>query len=440
VASFEKRHLNVVDIMGNLENYLKKIFNEKNKKVYEIDIYIWENKEIQYELNKIEKMEMELKKLRELINPLIYPRAMFEAFVDKQIEKSKTIKQKYADLPKKAPYFANKRQGIKEVVDEQEKKDLTRILWDKWTDVEIQLERYKACIISKAVQRELSSKWKEIPYLCDFPPEQAWRLCVDGRYQKDNGPQFTVDDEPSFIAGAKRLLNAMLDGLRIDGLKFDGHSPRELTAEYYQQLHDIAIEGTYKKVEENARKQEFELGYAHNTGTTFHLVWDSNYSDAGNEERWEKIACRKGGPNVDARYGEAGHPVGNCHSEKELMPMSKHTTKSMTREERLKIAETIINQYHKEITSAKRQNDEDAKLTAIVRCCQDLEQAHLFPDGNIRTIAFGVLPKLLLENDLRPCILPNPNILDGFSVEELKQTIREGQETFQSWCEQTPER
>ena len=28
------------------------------------------------------------------------------------------------------------------------------------------------------------------------------------------------------------------------------------------------------------------------------------------------------------------------------------------------------------------------KLRAIVRCCQDLEQSHVFQDGNIRTIVF----------------------------------------------------
>jgi hypothetical protein len=130
----------------------------------------------------------------------------------------------------------------------------------------------------------------------------------------------------------------------------------------------------------------------------------------------------------------AGHPVGNSYDW--VILDSEYHTKDMTREERQEIAEAILNKCYEEITSAKEQNDEDAKLTAIVRCCQDLDQAHLFVDGNIRTIAFGVLPKLLLENDLRPCILPDPNILDGSSVEEIKQAICQGQETFQSRCEQ----
>jgi len=273
----------------------------------------------------------------------------------------------------------------------------------------------------------------------DFPHEQAWRLCVDERYQKNDNPEFMVGEEPSYLAGTKRLLNAMLNELCIDELNFDGHSPKEFTAKYYQQLHDIAVEGTYKGVRERCYKEFFELGYAHNWLTTFGLVQDSNISNAGREERWDKIECRKGGSKVDTRYGEAGHPVGNCFDMKEVMPYKNHTNKSMTREERLEIAETIISKCHEEITSAKEQNDEDAKLTAIVRCCQDLEQAHLFPDGNGRTIAFGVLTKLLLENRLTPCIMHDTSHIDGFSVKELVEEFRKGQETFRKWCNQTSE-
>ncbi len=359
------------------------------------------------------------------------------AFIDEQIRKSETIKHKYADLQKKEPYYANKPKDTKERVHNDEKENFRRMGWNNWTDVEILLERYKACILSKEAHTKLSSKWKEIPYLRDFPLEQAWRLCVDERYQKNDGPKFTIDDELSFIAGTKRLLNAVLDGVCINKLKFDGHSPIKLTAEYYQQLHDIAVEGTYRKVREGAEKQKFELGYADQRGTGFLFPSASGcVTGEGYEELQEKIACQKGGPKVDARYGVAGHPIGNSCDWVTLD--SEYHTKAMMREERLEIADAIINKYYEEITSAKEQNDEDAKLTAIVRCCQDLDQAHLFVDGNIRTIAFGVMPKMLLENGFPPCILPDPNILDGSSVEEIKDAIRKGLKTFQSRCKQTP--
>ena len=315
----------------------------------------------------------------------------------------------------------------------------------KWTDVEIQLERYKACIISKKAHRELSSKWKELPYLRDIPLEQAWRLCVNKSCQKNDNPEFIVDKEPSYLAGTKRLLNAMLNGLCIDDLNFDGHSPKELTAEYYQQLHDIAVEETYLEVQKGLQKRKFPTGYAHQMPddmlTAVDLVENSNLSHGGKEELQEKIDCQKGGKKPDVRYGEAGHPVGNSCNRLiwNDFKEGRYWTKAMARGERRKIADAIITKYHEEITNAKKQNDEEAKLTAIVRCCQDLYQSHLFADGNTRTIVAGVLPKLLLENGFCPSILHDAKILGGFSVEEIKQAIRKGQETFQSWCEQTPE-
>lgn len=105
-------------------------------------------------------------------------------------------------------------------------------------------------------------------------------------------------------------------------------------------------------------------------------------------------------------------------------------TKKATWHECLTIANAIIDKCYDEINKSITQ---DEKLTAIVRCCQDLEQAHLLPDGNLRTIAFGVLPKLLLEIGECPPILRDASTLDGYDVETLKAKIREGQETFRTY-------
>ena len=44
----------------------------------------------------------------------------------------------------------------------------------------------------------------------------------------------------------------------------------------------------------------------------------------------------------------------------------------------------------------------DKRLELIIRTCQDLDQMHLFTDGNIRTIAFLVMNKMLIENGFNP--------------------------------------
>lgn len=65
-------------------------------------------------------------------------------------------------------------------------------------------------------------------------------------------------------------------------------------------------------------------------------------------------------------------------------------------------------------------------------CCQDLDQHHLFMDGKIRTIAFLVMNKLLLQNDLLPSVLQDPSVFDMNSIEEIVEDIRWGQEAFQT--------
>ncbi|HEY4036252.1 MAG TPA: hypothetical protein VGL94_20015 [Ktedonobacteraceae bacterium] len=311
---------------------------------------------------------------------------------------------------------------------------------ESWTNGAIHHERYKAAELSKKLDQEFSVKRKKISYLKDFPVEQFWRLCVDKQYQHDNGPAFIVDDEPSFIAGTKRLFNAMLDGLCIE----ETHRAKKLTGQYFEQMHDIAIADTYRKVREGNKKEKFRLGYRKydNNGRTSRFGWDgANGSKSGLKELQEKYACRSKnqGGNGDLRYGDKGHPVGNNCLDPSLDTYYYRTTNS-TPEECLAIANTIIDKYYAEIDEinnkeeiSKSTNDDD-KLTAIVGCCQDLNQAHLFYDGNIRTIAFGVLPKLLLENGFCPTILHDPNILDGYSIAEIKNAIREGQEYFRSLC------
>lgn len=469
------KHLNVVDEYEKLRSELENNLNEaKSKKLYEMSKNICKDEEIIIEQDKVLKITKKIGELKTILTNRDIKTLNNE--INSKIKESNHLNNEFNNIRKSKKYDILQENRLIRSKKLSVERNLENIVYDRWSNIEIQLEKYIACIISKEQHKKLSSKWREIPYLRDFPLEQAWRLCIDGQYQKDDGPKFTVDNEPSFLAGTKRLLNAMLGGLCIDELNFDGHSPKKLTADYYKQLHYIVVGGTYREVREGARKQQFELGYAHLKATGFsRTVECSSVTAEGRRELQEKIDCKEGSQKTDARYGEAGHPVGNCcdwiiwtskvspqtdgtdplvnlgrkqfdGSSSATFPQIiekisyQYNTKRMTREERQEIANALINKYYEEIKSAKEQNDEDKKLTAIVHCCQDLAQARLFLDGNIRTIAFGVLPKLLLENGFRPCILPDPNILNGFSVEEIKDAIREGQGTFQSWCEQAREK
>ncbi|UKE72264.1 hypothetical protein [Xanthomonas graminis] len=44
--------------------------------------------------------------------------------------------------------------------------------------------------------------------------------------------------------------------------------------------------------------------------------------------------------------------------------------------------------------------------------------------------------KLLIENDLRPAMMEDPNRFDGFSTDELVAEIKQGQATFAHYSAQ----
>ena len=80
----------------------------------------------------------------------------------------------------------------------------------------------------------------------------------------------------------------------------------------------------------------------------------------------------------------------------------------------------------------RARTDED-KISAIVNMCRQLEVAHLFRDGNQRTMAVLVLNKLLVDHKLSPTCLDDPYMFDGTrSVAEMVKAVQVGQRTFRS--------
>lgn len=89
--------------------------------------------------------------------------------------------------------------------------------------------------------------------------------------------------------------------------------------------------------------------------------------------------------------------------------------------------------YYEEIKTAHTAKE---KIRAIVNLCVRLEVTHPFTDGNQRVIAFALLPKLLIENDLKPVILEYPALFDGaHTEEELIKEVEQGAERFKRVCD-----
>jgi hypothetical protein len=88
-----------------------------------------------------------------------------------------------------------------------------------------------------------------------------------------------------------------------------------------------------------------------------------------------------------------------------------------------------IANYHQAIQEAG--DNYMQKLQAICKFLSTLERVHPFNDGNCRTVYF-LLQKLLIDNNFPPSVLENPNIFDGFSVNELVEKVVLGMDRFAS--------
>jgi hypothetical protein len=270
-----------------------------------------------------------------------------------------------------------------------------------------------------AAEQELAEEMGG-PLFHGFPRDQAWRLLMDAKHHVRG--RYGFENEAGYMTAMMRGFTKIL---RERG--------RKVTAEYFEELHDVAVENVFNRSSERMAKG-FRDSKLHGEG--FGVDADT-WSDEGFRELTDKYRHRN---RQDAVYGEAGHPVGEVLAQEpgemagpEVL-RKQVLLKPLVRSQCRRFANLVLDIYYQEIEKLGAAHDDtrDARLTAIVRCCQDLDQLHLFVDGNIRTIVFLLMNKLLMENDMEPAILHEPNVFDCKSVGELKNAVLAGQAKFAS--------
>lgn len=75
-------------------------------------------------------------------------------------------------------------------------------------------------------------------------------------------------------------------------------------------------------------------------------------------------------------------------------------------------------------------NNTDEKIKIIADTIQKLERLHPFVDGNCRVFCMQLLNRELLRHNMYPTILRDPNNFDGYSLEQITEEIKAGQERF----------
>lgn len=217
---------------------------------------------------------------------------------------------------------------------------------------------------------------------------------------------YYFEDERGYMGSMLRALCLMIDTLDTP-----------LTAAMLEELHTAAVSGTYStSCEKNRLPAKIPCGYRHCAGVAFILA--DNATPAG-------LAEFNGSEKSTQDWISIRQtPVGK------ILQMTPKTALECRSK-----ANHIINHYsqaiHRACVFESADTREQAILHSIAQCCQDLDQHHLFEDGNIRTIVFLCMNKLLLQNGYSPALWKDPNYIDMHSVEEIVGLIRDGQKAYQ---------
>jgi hypothetical protein len=236
----------------------------------------------------------------------------------------------------------------------------------------------------------------------------VWRLFMDGDAWTSDLGKYHFDNELGYMAGCLRAFKYLMltRGQRLD-------------ARMLAKTHDVAIEAAFKRMP-TPLVHRFQLGYR-SQSVAFSLIEGRNCSAEGLREFHSRAEARNGWisvtPASQSMHGQL-------------------TVPAKTAEECQEKADAILSECYTTLSEAGSDasncRDDALSLRAIARCCQALDQHHVFMDANIRTIGFLCLNKLLIDADLAPAVLAYPKVLDMCSVSEIVTAIEQGQLRFRS--------
>ncbi|MBL4818064.1 MAG: hypothetical protein JKY15_02360 [Deltaproteobacteria bacterium] len=278
--------------------------------------------------------------------------------------------------------------------------------------------------ISPAAAEASSAQWNTA--FKDFPQTEQWRMFIDRKRQLGGANADTFDqDEPGYRAGMEQAFSHIQSTLG-----------RRLYVSELIRLHDLCVAGVraggrllQRSMEGGAFIYGLASGHVGNRSTVSADNNDRNPPPVTADARAEWESENLVGPMTHvnpASVDPNSHYLGIWNSARCCIGSNL----AGTRAEQETVLQHHIQKYYDSISSATTENE---KLLATVRLCRALEIAHVFPDGNQRTIVFVLLNKLLIENKLSPVILDDPYIFDGYlSATELVEEVKRGAENFAS--------
>lgn len=269
-----------------------------------------------------------------------------------------------------------------------------------------------------------------------------WRLFIDYNRQAEVGPMGFDNREPGYLESMFRGFEFMLSTIGC-----------QITPEYLFELHRASIMMAQTKLiaavggvsddgEEKVTEvyQPFDLSLS-TEFVSFGLVINGatqNVTRNGLRELLEKLAAgadffaiqswdvatllidkdHVSRPITDKYVEEVFLKLGDAAHACQVM-LSRRTNQVL-----IGMINQILSNYYKKIETT------DDKVREIVILVHELELLHPFDDANCRTIVMLLLNKLLIEQELSPTVLTNPNRFDVFSIDELCKEVKDGMTRF----------
>lgn len=259
-----------------------------------------------------------------------------------------------------------------------------------------------------------------------LPPEQYWRLLIDGNAQKDPPDKHCYDRSSGYMAGMMSGMELIVD--RVD---------EKVSIDFIKDLHKAMSQHVTTETASNFaangspwmtsgsgcfQEQGLKTGW-NGWGTSKEGSKEGRRELAEMRERLQKVLQEGEEPVIAVPYfSQSEQEMGSVTVD--VVNVGDKLDRSQIQPVVMKLMTHVLGAYETAIGKAET---EDAKLDAIIDCCRGLGQIHPFKDANGRLIMFGVMAKLLLENGMPPTLLKDQGIMIGQSRAELRKAIRDGQ-------------
>ncbi|MBL8359080.1 MAG: Fic family protein [Rubrivivax sp.] len=336
-------------------------------------------------------------------------KALNEAAEQKaEIQELPKTKETARELERRANDLASSKTGMSLEVHEALFKQKTEVL--------------EAVVGDKVAQ----SRNPKLAPLKGLPPEQYWRLLIDGNAQKDPPDKHCYDRSSGYMAGMMSGLELIVD--RVD---------EKVSIDFIKDLHKAMSQHVTTETASNFafngsplmssgsgcfQEQGLKTGW-NGWGTSKEGSKEGLKELAEMRERLQKVLEQGEEPVIDVPYfTKSEQEMGSVTVD--VVNVGDKLEKSKIQPVVMKLMTHVLDEYERTIRNAETEDD---KLDAIIDCCRGLGQIHPFKDANGRLIMFGVMAKLLLENGLPPTLLKDQGIMIGQSREELRKAIKEGQ-------------